>query len=91
MNEHKEVAKALTARLFELRTHHAKVDRELHKALPADSEDRAIELENQETLEVIEKTETREINQIKAALNRISDGSYGNCAPTAESLLTQDG
>ena len=55
MNEHEEIAKALTARLSELRAHLAKVDLALHKPLPADSEDQAIELENQEALEVIEK------------------------------------
>jgi len=36
MNEHEEIAKL---RLSELRKHLAKVDHELHKALPADSED----------------------------------------------------
>ena len=80
MNEHEEIAKALKARLSELRTHLAKVGQELQKLLPADSEDQAIELENQEALEVIEKTETTEIHQIEAALNRISDGTYGTCA-----------
>ena len=55
MNEHEEIAKVLKARLSELRTHLAKVDRSLRKPLPADSEDQAIELENQEALEVIEK------------------------------------
>jgi hypothetical protein len=54
MNEHEEIAKALKARLSELRTHLAKVDRSLRKPLSADSEDQAIELENQEALEVIE-------------------------------------
>ena len=62
MSEHGEIAKALKARLAELRTHLAKVNVELHKPLPADSEDQAIELENQEALEVIEKTETTEIH-----------------------------
>jgi DnaK suppressor protein len=80
MNEHEEVAKALKGRLSELRTHLAKVGRELHKTLPADSEDRAIELENQEALEVIEQTDTTEIRQIEAALKRISEGIYGTCA-----------
>ena len=83
MNDHEEIeeiAKALKMRLSELRTHLAKVDHELHKLLPADSEDQAIELENQEALEVIEKTETTEIVQIEAALKRISDGTYGTCA-----------
>jgi DnaK suppressor protein len=80
MNEHEEIAKALKMRLSELRTHLAKVEYELHKPLPADSEDQAIELENQEALEVIEKTETTEIHQIEAALKRISAGTYGTCA-----------
>src|SRR6266566_1474159 len=69
MTEHEEIAKALKGRLSELRTHLAKVDRSLRKPLPADSEDQAIELENQEALEVIEKTETTEIHQIEAAAN----------------------
>ena len=80
MNEHEEIAKALKTRLSELRTHLAKVDRELHKPLPADSEDQAIELENQEALEVIERTDITEIHQIEAALKRISEGTYGTCA-----------
>jgi hypothetical protein len=44
MNEHEEIAKALKLRLSELRAHLGKVDRELHKLLPADSEEQAIEL-----------------------------------------------
>src|SRR4029078_13486072 len=75
MNEHEKSAKALKARLSELRTHLAKVDRSLRKPLPADSEDQAIELENQEALEALEKTETTEIRQIEAALKRISKGT----------------
>jgi len=56
MNDHEEIeeiAKALKMRLSG--THLAKVDHELHKLLPADSEDQAIELENQEALEVNRK------------------------------------
>jgi RNA polymerase-binding protein DksA len=86
MNKQEEIANALKARLSELRTHLAKVDRELHKRLSADSEDQAIELENQEALAVIEKTETTEIHQIEAALNRISEGTYGTCAKCGEPI-----
>ena len=89
MNEHEKIEKALKARLSELRTHVAKVDRELHKSLPADSEDQAVELENQEALEVIGKTETTEIRQIEATLKRISEGTMGP-APSAESLSIRD-
>ena len=80
MSEHEAIAQELKRRLLELRTHLAKVDRELQKPLPADSEDQAIELENQEALEVIGKAETTEIHQIEAALTRISEGAYGICA-----------
>jgi RNA polymerase-binding protein DksA len=86
MNEHEAIAKALKARLSELRTHLAKVDRSLHKLLPADSEDQAIELENQEALEVIKRTETEEIHQIEAALKRIFEGTYGTCAKCGEPI-----
>jgi DnaK suppressor protein len=86
MNEHEDFAKALKTRLSDLRTHLAKVDRELHKALPADSEEQAIELENQEALEVIERTEITEIQQIEATLTRISDGTYGSCAKCGEPI-----
>jgi RNA polymerase-binding protein DksA len=86
MNEHEKIAKVLKARLSELRTHLVKVDRELHKSLPADSEDQAIELENQEALEVINKTETTEIHQIEATLKRISEGTYGTCAKCGEPI-----
>jgi RNA polymerase-binding transcription factor DksA len=80
MNEHEEIAKALKMRLSELRTHLAKVGHELHKPLSADSEEQAIELENQEALEVIEKTDAAEIDQIEVALKRISEGTYETCA-----------
>jgi RNA polymerase-binding protein DksA len=86
MNKHGKIEETLKARLSELRTHVAKVDRELHKLLPADSEDQAIELENQEALEVIVKTETAEIHQIQAALTRISEGTYGTCAKCGEPI-----
>ena len=86
MNEHEEIAKALKTRLVELRTHFAKVDRELHKPLSADSEDQAIELENQEALEVIGRTEITEIHQIEAAIKRISEGTYGTCAKCGEPI-----
>lgn len=84
MNEHEEIAKALKVRLSELRNHLRKVERELHKPLPADSEEQVTELENQEALEVIQKTETTEIHQIEAALKRVAEGTYGTCAKCGE-------
>jgi DnaK suppressor protein len=48
--------------------------------LSTDSEEQAIDLENQEALEALEKTEVQEIHRIEHALKRISEGTYGICA-----------
>ena len=53
MTKHQDVAKALNARLSELKHRVAEIDRELHAPLPADSEDQATDLENQEALEAV--------------------------------------
>src|SRR5262245_17351332 len=86
MSKHQEIAKTLNIRLAELQRHLSKVDTELHKRLSADSEDQAVELENQEALEVIERSDIREIRHIQAALKRIADGTYGTCARCGETI-----
>ena len=80
MTKHQDIAKALQARLSELKRRVAEIDRELHTPLPADSEEQATDLENQEALEAVEKTGVREIHRIEQALKRISEGTYGICA-----------
>ena len=80
MTKHQDVAKALKVRLFELKRRVAEIDQELHTQLPADSEDQAIDLENQEALEALEKSGIQEIQRIEHALKRISEGTYGKCA-----------
>jgi DnaK suppressor protein len=79
MTKHQNVAKALNARLSELKLRVAKIDRELHTPLPADSEDQATDLENQEALEAVEKSGIQEIRRIEQTLKRISEGTYGIC------------
>ena len=49
MNKHEDIAKALKIRLFELTSRVAEIDCELRKPLSADSEDRATDLENQDS------------------------------------------
>ena len=79
MNKHEDIAKALKARLSELTGRVSEIDSELRKPLPADSEDRATDLENQDALEGIENSENQEIQQIGQALKRIAEGTYGVC------------
>jgi len=73
MTKHQDVAKALNARLFELKHRVAEIDRELQMPLPADSEDQATDLENQEALEAVEKSKIQEsvgLNSPKADRGR---------------------
>ena len=80
MTKNDDIAKALNARLAELTGRVAEIDNELRQPLSADSEDRAIDLENQDALEGIELSEIQEIQQIRVALKRIAEGTYGVCA-----------
>jgi len=83
---HEDIAKALGQRLAELTSHVAEIDEELRSALPADWEEQAAQLEGQDALEGIEKQKLREIQQIRAALQRIADGQYGVCAKCGEDI-----
>ena len=47
--------------------------------LSADSEDRAIEVENDEVLECIADATHVELAQVRHALDRIEQGVYGHC------------
>ena len=58
------VAKALKAQLSELTDRVAEIDSELRTPLPADSEERATDLENQEVLEAIENSEMRGFSRV---------------------------
>jgi DnaK suppressor protein len=80
MTKYETVAQALRARLFELTKRAAAIDSELRKPLPADLEEQAESLEDQDALQAIESSELQEIHQIKQTLKRISEGTYGVCA-----------
>ena len=80
MTKNEDIAKALNIRLAELTGRVAEIDNELRKPLSADSEERATDLENQNALVGIENSELQEIHQIREALKRIAQGTYGVCA-----------
>ena len=59
-----------------------RLDRHLHhraEPLPADSGERAIELENRELLEGLDDGAVAELQQVEHALARIDTGDYGRC------------
>ena len=73
-------------RLLELRREladrHRRIDRHIHnrdEPLPADSQERASELANSETMEQIDDGVRNELGQIDRALARLDTGDYGSC------------
>lgn len=59
-----------------------------HEAVPleADSEDRAIQRENDEALDGLDARGHQALSEISAALSRIEAGDYGVCVRCGESI-----
>jgi RNA polymerase-binding protein DksA len=70
----------LEARLAELDLRLGRIEQRLRAPGHRDSGEQALESENDEVLERLGEAEIREIAEIRSALRRIDDGSYGSCA-----------
>lgn len=86
MARYSQIETQLKARMEELKSRVSNIDQVLQELLPADFEDQAGDLENQDSLSAIEDTARREIVAIHAALNRIKLGTYGICADCGEEI-----
>lgn len=66
-----------------------RLDKDIHhreEPLPADFAEQAIELENKEVMEALDDDARQELRQIDRALQRIDEGSYGECATCGDSI-----
>ncbi len=79
----------ITKRLAELGGRMHDIDVELGHRLPADLEDQAIDLEDDEVLERLGAAARKEAGLLKQALGRIEDGTYGTCLDCGE-LISRD-
>jgi RNA polymerase-binding protein DksA len=59
-----------------------------HEAGPLDrdSAEQATELENDEVLDALDDSGRRELEEIRAALERIASGAYGTCAECGDEI-----
>ena len=73
------VKQSLEARLTKLTTRVSKIESDLRKPGSQDWQDRATEKQNEEVLEQLGVTERAEIDDIRAALVRIREGTYTHC------------
>ena len=81
-----DARRQLEARLEILEARTQRIEADLSRPRPRDSEDRATERQNDPVLERLESSEIAEISQIHSALGRIDAGSYGRCASCDEEI-----
>lgn len=80
MSSHSDMADKLRARLRELESRAEFVEDDLRHPLDADSSEQAVDLADDEALAGVSQVLRREIADIRQALLRIEEGTYGECA-----------
>jgi len=82
-----QTAKArLQAQLAELKTRLAHLETDLAEPLNPDSSERAIETEDDASLEAQAALVSREIESVARALDRINNATYGRCVRCGEEI-----
>ncbi|EDM69452.1 dnaK suppressor protein [Roseobacter sp. AzwK-3b] len=80
---------ALLKRLGELDSRLHKIEAELDEPHSKDWDDAAIETEGDQVLEHLGQSGQDEIARIRAALQRMRDGSYGECVRCGERISAE--
>ncbi len=81
-----EIREKLEARLAKLTRRVDAIERDLRKPGNQDWQESATEHENDEVLEGLDEAGLKELTQIRAALQRLSDGVYGMCIRCGEDI-----
>ncbi|MDH5305967.1 MAG: TraR/DksA family transcriptional regulator [Myxococcales bacterium] len=86
MSSYELLRAKLQTRQDELMRRLGKVGASLRQVPDADSQERAVELENDEVLVGLDAGSIAELAQIRAALARLDDGTYGVCTRCEEPI-----
>ncbi len=86
MTKHDDIADALRQRMQALTGRIEQLDHDLREPANPDFAEQATEAEHDEMMEALEESSRAEVQQIKAALARIKDGTYGTCANCDEPI-----
>lgn len=76
----------LEAQLAELEDRLLRLDRDLSEPPDPDSSERAVQMEDDEALEGQAQVVSNDIASVRRALERIDDGSYGQCVKCGEDI-----
>lgn len=86
MNKIAELKTQLEDRLAALLKRVDDIEDDLRHPLDADSTEQAVDLSDDEALEGVDSVLREEIAQVRAALARIENGTYGKCAVCGEPI-----
>lgn len=78
-SSHHALRAHLQARLAEIGQRVGRIEGDLRREHDPDWADQAIELENDEVLEGLDEMGRTEVREIREALRRMDDGTYGFC------------
>ena len=81
-----EARPRLEAQLAELEGRLSRIERDLAETPDPDSSERAVQMEDDEALEGQAVVISNEIASVRRALERIDDGSYGECVKCGNSI-----
>lgn len=76
----------LEAQLTELENRLERIERDLDEPHDPDSSERAVQMEDDDSLEAQGRLVTREITSTRRALDRIESGEYGYCVECGEEI-----
>ena len=86
MADYAELEASLQARLAELTERAEGIEDDLRQPLDPDWEEQAVDLADDEALAGVDSVLRQEITQVRAALGRIADGTYGTCSVCGEDI-----
>ncbi len=86
MTDYSELADQLRMRLNDLINRTEVIEDDLRHPLDKDWEEQAIDLADDEALIGVDEVLRNEIQQIRLALLRIENGSYGTCAKCGDEI-----
>lgn len=84
MADYADIADDLRKRLAELTARADEIEDDLRQPLDADFSEQAVDLADDEALEGVDDVLRAEAQQIRVALVRIENGTYGACANCGE-------
>lgn len=89
MADHAELEAKLTTRLAELTERARGIEDDLRQPLDQDWEEQAVDLADDEALAGVDAVLRQEIVQLRAALDRIENGTYGVCSVCGEEIALE--